>query len=301
VTSDVSLTGQLDLFLHSRAELFANEACNALLARDALRCSVAHQQLQSEAPAHPQLEALKTLCAALSSAPAAGADARTVAERVRWLDIQVETAARLALGSSAPLFMKPLWRELADAVHDQPYHEANPETYCAELYLRGDDPESAERAALRISNSAMEPAALHWRAVAGFRSQGIAAARPPLFRLAWLAPQCVPRSVDAIADAQLASDWNEFWGDCDWLGSRPDAGAWFPAWSLYQNPATRARLESLQPLPQATPVRAFVALHQLLALEPRGHSAALIGARAALRELAPELFELYMARRTRIG
>jgi hypothetical protein len=297
VTLDASPIGQLDLFLHARAELFANEICNALLARDILHASEALRQLQNEAPAHPHIQALRTLCAALPPTPRPTPDTRTVADRVRWLETQVETAARMALGSSAPLFMQPIWRELAEAVRDEPYHASTAGTFCAELYLRGDDPRSAQRAALGIANRALEPAALHWLAVAGFRSAGLRAARPPLFRLAWLAPQRVPTTLDAIADSPLLTDWNEFWTVCDWLDPNPEGGAWFPAWSLYQYPATWIPLKSLEPLPESTPARAFIALQHLLGLEPRGHSAALITARAVLRELAPEFFALYMAKR----
>jgi hypothetical protein len=44
-------------------------------------------------------------------------------------------------------------------------------------------------------------------------------------------------------------------------------------------------------------VQAFVLIGRLIELERRGHSAELILARSHLRELAPELFAIYMARR----
>lgn len=285
------------MFLHAGADRFANEVCNALLERDALRAADRLLTLQLEAPSHPLLEAMHTLCAALPATPIALPDSEAVAAYVHWLAGQAGPAARLALGSSAPLFLQPLWYELAERVRDVPYQPGMAEIFCAELYLRGDDPRSAQHASLRITDHALEPAALHWLAVSGFRSEGLRAARPPLFRLAWLAPRRLPATLDEMADPLLQADWSEFWTDCDWLDPRSEDGAWFPAWYLYQYPATRVRLESLEPLPESIPVRAFLAMQHLLGLEPGGHSAALITARAALRESSAGLFALYMIKR----
>jgi hypothetical protein len=297
MTFELLPTGQLDLFLHAGADRFANEVCNALLERDALRAADRILRLQSEAPSHPQLAAMRTLCAALPATPTALPDPDAVGAYAQWLTRQVEPASRLALGSSAPLFLEPLWHELAERVRQVPYQPDRAENFCAVFYLRGNDPGSAQRAALGIADHALEPAALHWLAVAGFRSAGRRAVRPPLFRLSWLAPGRAPAALAEIADPLLRADWSEFWTDCDWLDPQSDAGAWFPVWYLYRYPATRVPIQSLEPLPESLPVRAFLALQQLLDLEPGGHGAALIDARAAFRELAPELFALYMARR----
>jgi len=50
-------------------------------------------------------------------------------------------------------------------------------------------------------------------------------------------------------------------------------------------------------LPATQAAQTFVAIARLLVLEKRGYSAALISSRGRLRDLNPELFAFYMARR----
>jgi len=50
-------------------------------------------------------------------------------------------------------------------------------------------------------------------------------------------------------------------------------------------------------LPATQAAQTFFAIARLLELEKRGYSTALVSARGRLRNLAPEMFAFYMARR----
>jgi hypothetical protein len=74
--------------------------------------------------------------------------------------------------------------------------------------------------------------------------------------------------------------------------------AWFPAWFLLEHPSLRVDSETAAHAAPIPPAQAYLCVGRLLDLEKRGYSQALLSARARLREIAPDLFALYMARRT---
>jgi hypothetical protein len=292
--------GQLDLFIDSRATQLANSVLGALLERSASQVTERLVTLRSEAPDHPLIDVLQNLSEALHADLTAARDDAAAERLVDWLDTQITVAARLALGPAASHFMEPLWHAVADIRQEHPYRSSAPSSFCAALYLRAGDPVAALRAAARIPNQSLHADALHWLAVATFRAEGLRAARPPLFRLAWLFPQRLSITLEAIADPNLLADWNAFGADSDEFEfeNTPTAdGVWFPAWYLLPHPGTQLSPAQLGTLPDVAPVRAFIALQRLLSLEPQGHGTALIDARQALRNHAPALFALYMARR----
>jgi hypothetical protein len=296
MTPRTSHPGQLDLFLHSGAVVFANDAIDALRKRDAARAADCLRRLFAEEPAYRTLGALQILCRAVQDWPFPAASPIEIADAVRRLETEVQPAADLVMREEARSFMRTFWCDLANAASHHPYEADYPQSFRSGLYLRCGDHWAASKAVESIPNRDENPDALYWFAVARYSIGGLEACRPSLLRLALLAPKRLPAAIGAIADPSLDRDWSAFQDACSWLDPQDEtADAWFPAWYLLEHPDTRIALEAATLA--TTAVQAFVLIGRLIELERRGHSAELILARSHLRELAPELFAIYMARR----
>jgi hypothetical protein len=293
-----SLKGQLDLFAHSRTVILLNDLVDSLLEHNTARVSERLQLLRAEAPGLPTLDALTTLGVALERCRLALAGASDMGSVIEWLDSEVAEAAVMALGTTAPTFMRALWRELAVALAGQAYEPAHPRSHEAYCRLRAGDAPAALQALTRIHGHDLDPFVLQWTTWARYLTSGWHACRAPLFTLALTAPEYLSATLTALADPALCADWERFWLNCNWLDPREmTAGAWFPAWYLIEHPATRIA----EPMPagdsDAPPAIAFQTLKRLLTLEPGGYSPALIGARAELRRIDERLFQHYMSQR----
>jgi hypothetical protein len=288
---------QLDLFLHSRAVILANDATGALRARDAERARVAMHRLRIEAPDYPGIDALETLTIALATWSSPGADVSAVLRAADWLDRDVAPAANQVLGDAAPHFIAGFFRDLAEAARGLAYDCARPQAHRASLCLRGGEWEEAEAAADSIPQSDANPDAIHWRCVARYRRHGIDAARVQLFVLAWRAPQRFASVRAELGDEMLDRDWQRFEGASDWESvDDGELPMWFPAWCLLDHPAIGVSLKGIEfpNLPAAEGARLLL---DLLELERRGDQQQLIAKRARLRELNPDFFALYMVTR----
>ena len=187
---------------------------------------------------------------------------------------------------------------LAHAARFHAYDAAFPQSFCAGLYLRCGDVRAAARTAESIPDWQRNGDALHWLAVARSRLDGLDACLAPLLRLALVAPQHLSIALAEINDPLLQRDWSAFQLTCDWLDPADEtAVAWFPAWYLVEHPGVRIEADDATSLPATQAAQAFFAIARLLELERRGYSAALISSRRRLRDLAPEMFGFYMARR----
>ena len=298
MTGQIHDTGQLDLFLHSRAVVLANEVIEALLARDAVRAAEGLDSLLAEQPGHCGRKALETLCAVLREWPFLPGGPAGIAAAIRRLEADAHPAARAAMGEKAADFMRPLWRELARDACAHAYDPAFAQSYSAPLYLRCGDAEAALAAAQAIAHHDDNVDALHWLAVARHRIDGLDASRTPIMRLALIGPERLPTVLSEIDDPLLSRDWHAFHGACHWLDPQDEAtAAWFPAWHLVEYPGIRIDLGASAALPATRAAQAFVELARLLGLEKQGYSSALVSARRRLRELDSDLFDLYMARR----
>ena len=291
-------SGQLDLFLHSRAVVLANDVIAALLARDAVGAAECLDRLCAEEPGHRVRKALETLCHTLGEWPFPSTNPAEIAEAIRRLKTDVYPAALAAMGDKATEFMRPLWRDLAQAASAHDYDAAFPQSYSAALYLRCGDAEAAAAAAQAVARHDDNVDALHWLAVARYRMEGLAACRIPLMRLALLGPERLPGALSEIDDPLLNRDWRAFHAACHWLDPEDQTvGAWFPAWYLVEHPGIRIDWGGAATLPATRAAQAFVAIARLLELEKHGYSTALVSARSRLRDLDPDMFAFYMARR----
>ena len=298
MNGQIPAAGQLDLFLHSRAVVLANDVVSALLARDLVRAAECLDRLCAEEPGHHARKALETLCHELDERPFPCANPAQIADAIRRLEASLLPAATAAMGDKATEFLRPLWRDLAQAASAHAYDAAFPESYGAGLYLRCGDAEAAVASALAIAQHDDNVDALHWLAVARYRVDGLDACPMPLMRLALLGPERFPGTLQEIDDPLLNRDWDAFQATCHWLDPEDrSAGAWFPTWHLIEHPGTPMDCGDLATLPATRAVQAFGAIARLLKLEKHGYSTSLISARRKLRDLDPDMFDLYMARR----
>ena len=209
---------QLDLFLDSRAVMFANDAIGALAARDAARAAVALERLRSEAPDHPALPSLRNLADGLAAWHRPGADPQAILAAVRWLDDELAPAARQVLGDAAPTFVAEFFREMAQDAHGIAYEpaQAHAQAHRAPLCLRYGEWAKAEEATLAIPGATRRADPLQWLTVARYRRDGLAAARPTLFALAWHAPRRLEAVRAELADELLEREWRAFERACEW-------------------------------------------------------------------------------------
>lgn len=287
--------GQLDLFADAGAILFANDAIAALLRRDAAQAEASLENLSREDPGYRTLPALRTLCRALREWPFPAATPADIAAALQKLETEVQPAADAALGRQAPDFLRPFRHALAEAAEPLPYDPDLPEAFSAALYLHCHDYPAALRAAESVPNPHGTPDVLHWLALAQHGLEGLEACRPALLRLALLAPERLPDTLDEIGNPVLRRDWKAFQAACGWLEPDEATAAWFPAWYLLKHPGTPP-VTGGAGLPNTPAAQALAAIERLNALEAQGHSAELVSARSRLKGLAPELFALYMER-----
>ena len=288
---------QLDLFLDSRAVTLANEAIDALSARDAVRAPASLDRLRREARDHPALPALETLAGALAGWRKPDADPAAIVRAVQWLDNAIAPAAGRALGPAALAFVGGFFRDLADAARGLAYEPARATAHRAWLCLRCGEWGEAEEAARAIPGSTQNPDALHWLCVARYRRYGLAAARSSLFALAWHAPQRLPSILAELDDELLDGDWQAFDRASEWESvQESELPAWFPAWYLLEHPVVGKELDNVE-FPDSPPAKAVRLLLDLLEMEKRGNRPKLTIQREQLRLLNPDLFSLYMGRR----
>jgi hypothetical protein len=157
-------SGQLDLFVHSRAVILANDTINALLAREAAQASACLGRLGAEVPDYGALNALETLSRALSEWPLRSTSPAEIAVAVGRLEGEVHPAALAAMGSKAADFMRLFWHDLAHTATLHAYDSAFPQSFCAGLYLRCGDTRAAARTAESIPEWERNTDALHWLA-----------------------------------------------------------------------------------------------------------------------------------------
>ena len=297
--NDTQDSGQLDLFRHSRAVTLTNDAIAALLARNSAHAEASVDRLRAEEPGYHTLDALSRLCRALGEWPPSTANVVEIARAIHQLEAEVQPSAAASMGGHAVDFMRPLWRDLAQAARAHEYDKAFPQSHCAALYLRCGDAKAAAGAAASVPNSDNNADALQWLAVSHYRMDGLDACRPILARLALVAPGRLKCTLAEIADVTLNQNWRAFETTCTWLDPDDEnTGSWFPAWYLLEYQGARIVPVELITLPATRPAQALITIARLLELEKRGHSAVLISARSRLRELGSDIFALYMARRT---
>ena len=289
---------QLDLFIDSRAVMLANQAIAALSARDASLAASSLATLRCEAPDYPSLPALDVLTRALGEWRRPAADPAVIAGTVAWLEHEIAPAAQQGLGTTAQAFVGAFFHDLAEVARGLAYEVTRPMAHRAWLCLRCGEWADAEEAAYAIPRANQTSDALHWLCVARYRQRGLGAARSALFVLAWHVPQRLASTLVELGDELLNRDWQAFERACEWETlEEAQLPAWFPAWYLLEHPAVGKELDNVE-FPDSPPAHAARLLLYILDLERHGNWRTLTVQREQLRVLNPDLFALYMRRRT---
>lgn len=289
---------QLDIFEHSRDVMLRNELAQALQRRDAQAAKSARQALATEYPVDPALADAATLLESLSyfdaARFAAPAEVQQTCERV---EKDVAPAARRQFGgAAADAWLSTLWASLARRASQLPYCRDEPQSHCAELWLRAGEWEAAVEAVERIESWWRIPAPLAWMARARWQVSGLDLALPRLVELAWVSPRRFEELARSLQDRALHALLQRFDADFEGGGDSDDA-AWFPAWLLTERPQF-SELPAAARTSRGSPAeQGWQLLMTLLSLERQGRHADLIEHRRRLKGLHEGLYRSYMKSR----
>lgn len=289
---------QLDLFADSADVPLVNDIANALCALDLARAQTTLHTLQRHFAQHPAQAAFAALIQALqASLPLHIRSVMDVESMAQRFDGDIAALAKASLGARWDELMRRLWRELAVAATDFPYHAAKSSAHVAALYLRAGDYQAADAAASAIADWPRHVEPLWWRAVANQFLDGPDAARPFVFGLAWRSPERLPELLAQLNEPIFMLAWEVFCAS-DLADDESRAGQWFPAWCLIQDSSLALSFDRYGAgYPDCSGATAFRLLLTLLQQERTGLSQDLIGNRDRLRQLHAELFAEYMRRR----
>jgi hypothetical protein len=306
--------GQLDLFADGRDTMLRGDLALALVAGDRGAAVAALAMLDREfgddgciAPGRLLLDDLDAQAQVL----ARPVDRDGVLARARALDGAVAAAAQRVLGEAAAApWLCECWAVLAWRARLLRWDREHPMAHAAPCWLRAERWAEAEAAATGIESWRRIPQPLLWALEARWHHAGPDAAWPLLAEACWLAPGRAQALLSRLRDgrsgnplARLARGFDRAIDalavECD--ANPPDAletaWAWFPAWTLVEQPLLLPLLDTTEPAPGRRAAQAFELVRAALRLERGGRHAELVSARRALKEAAPGLFGLYMSTR----
>lgn len=306
-----ALPQQLDIFEHGRPLMLLNDTAAALLSGDAVAAARAVTSMADEFPAEPALSAARHLLQNLASTASQPdfTDTAAALAAVHALHGVLAPAAFTLFGhGAAPRWVADRWAALAARASALPYApkaDANtvmaaaggaPEPHAAALWLRAGHWRAAAAAAATIPSWRRIPVSLAWMAQARWHAQGPDAAWPLLCELAWLAPTGLAEVAQAIDSPLLDKALRRFGAGFDGDGSAGEL-AWFPAWTLADQPTLAEPFSLACPSRQTEPEQAFMSVAALLRLERQGRHADVVAERRRLRALHAGLFAGYMKTR----
>jgi hypothetical protein len=199
------VTNQLDLFEDSRDVMLRNDVLTTLEQRNAAAGREALQRLGAEYPDDALMPTLETLVGVLES-PVHGHFTNHAALRdtcEAWC-LPCMPAARRAFGDAAGMaWCLPLWRALARAASQLPFHREMPEWHAAPLWMRATEWTTACDSIKCIESWRRIPITLAWMAETVYRLQGLDPAWPLLAELAWLSPKKLGSLMQTLGDSAL--------------------------------------------------------------------------------------------------
>ncbi|RWA50443.1 hypothetical protein AU476_27885 [Cupriavidus sp. UYMSc13B] len=293
-----AVTNQLDLFEDSRDVMLRNDVLTALEQRNAAAGREALQRLGAEYPDDALVPTLETLVRVLES-PVRGHFTNHAALRdtcEAWC-LPCMPAARRAFGDAAGMaWCLPLWRALARAASQLPFHREMPEWHAAPLWMRAAEWTTACDSIKRIGSWRRIPITLAWMAETVYRLQGLDPAWPLLAELAWLSPKKLGALIRSLGDSSLLALRRRFDANFDGDGTSEDL-SWLPAWSMTEKPGLAALLRASEPSTGTLPEQGMRIMLELLTLERQGRQHDLVERRKDLRGLHAGLFEAYIRTR----
>jgi len=297
-TNGNAVTNQLDLFEDGRDVMLRNDVLTALEQRNAAAGREALQRLVAEYPDDTLVPTLETLVCVLE-APVHEHFATQTALRDTcegWC-LPCMPAARRAFGDAAGMaWCLPLWRAVARAASQLPFHREMPEWHAAPLWMRAAEWTAASDSIKRIGSWRRIPTPLAWMAETVYRLQGLDPAWPLLAELAWLSPKKLGALIQTLGDSSLLALRRRFDAKFDGDGTLDDL-AWLPAWSLTEKPGLAVLLRASEPSTGTLPEKGLRIMLELLNLERQGRQHDLLERRKDLRGLHAGLFEAYIRTR----
>jgi len=289
---------QLDIFEHSGDVMLRNELAQALQRCDAQAAESARQALAAEYPEDQALADGATLLESLSYFDAGPFGAPTQVQQARErVEKHVAPAAKRQLGdAAADRWLSTLWASLARRASELPYCRDDPQSHCAELWLRAGDWPAAAEAVERIESWWRIPAPLAWMARARWQISGFDLALSLLVELAWISPRRFEELARSLQDRALRALLQRFDADFEGGGDSDDA-AWFPAWLLTEQPGLSELLVGARTSRGSAAEQGWKLMMTLLSLERQGRHAELIEHRRRLKGLHEGLYRAYMKSR----
>ncbi|MFZ4537631.1 hypothetical protein [Propionivibrio sp.] len=288
---------QLDLFAHSADVSRSNAVIAALRARDAVAMRAAIDQVHAHFPGDGNLNNFEHLYFELLALEKPGCSATAIARQVERIETRLLPPLQKLIGSdTAQRWIEPVYGELARAVAGQAFNRSLANGHAAGLFLRAGELALARAAVAEIPSWRRIPEPLSWMAEIALR-EGVPDDYWPLVaELAWIAPALLAAVIPRAAPATVLRLCREFSTDAELDDDENDESTWFPAWLLVEHPELLPCLRTVQPN-DSIPARSAALLIDLLIGERKGSTQTLVDKRKQLRDIAPSIFALYLARR----
>jgi len=296
---------QLDLFMHSADVGLRNAVVDALRTRDTEAMRAAIDRLRADFPADGHLDSFEHLFSELSALSREPSLAR-IADQLERIETQLLPSVQKLLGTDAARrWIEPAYLDLARGAVGKTFSRSESSTHAAGLFLRAGALLGARTAVAEIPSWRRVPEPLAWMTEIALRENDPAEFWPLIAELAWIAPALFSallakldlRGVSVIVPRLYREFGNkaELDDEIDETNENSEV-AWFPAWLLVEHPELLPFLRTAQQH-SSRPARSAALLIDLLIGERQGAPFTPAEKRRQLRDLAPALFQLYMARR----
>jgi len=287
---------QLDLFAHSADVSLRNEVVTALCAHDADAMRDATDRLRADFPDDGHLERFEHLLAELSALSQPKQSAPAIARQAERIEIRLLPSLIKMIGAdAAQRWTEAVYGALARSPFKQTFSRSLATAHPAGLFLRAGELSLARAAVAEIPSWRRIPEPLAWMTEIALRERAPDEYWPLVAELAWIAPALLAALLPRAAPATALRLYQEFRLAVD-SENEDQETAWFPAWLLVEHPDLLQSLRSAQ-AHDSPPARSAALLIDLLIGERQGPTPAMLDKRRQLRELAPAIFERYMARR----
>lgn len=229
---------QMDLFFDNPVAALTNGIARALASANVADAQRQVDRLYEIAPTHSDLAGYDRLIAALSRLDQPIEDPR---EALTFLLDTASTAKRL-LGSQYRELLTPLWRQLADALADQPFSADEPQLHRSFALSQAQDWAGVSACVLEDRQWWRQPALCLLLAQSGAFQHRRVESLTGWFALCWHAPATAAEALSKPQqpDAGVGKAWQEFLAAEDDLAEDSDdfglAPQDFPAWMLLHEP-----------------------------------------------------------------
>lgn len=233
------LAPQMDLFFDNPVATLTNGIARALAEMNAADAQRQLDRLYEVAPNHSDLAGYDRLVGALARLGQPIDDAR---QELEFLQETAPTAKRL-LGSQWRELLTPLWRQLADALNDQPFSADEPQLHRSYALSQAQDWAGVNACVQQDPEWWRHPALCLAVAQSGAFQHRRVESLTGWFALCWHAPSAAAEALSKPQqpDAGVGKAWQEFLATEDDLADDDAADAAlapsdFPAWMLLHEP-----------------------------------------------------------------